>query len=344
MAVSSSTRAKATSFNHARKLVERVCALSGSPTLVEDTRANLDRAGVVEAVRDHDDGVLFEWLMEVVSYQGVADEIAFGYMDRHGRVRAAEIHSALAAHPTCPKLKSYWHFEECRYHKGSRTCSEPDHIASCPLPLHDLRNGRLNQTAHSLFLFMRDVAGGDLVSWIDQRLAEADRAQEGDRAERLRRAVLEPLGHVHGIGPKVLSMALSDLLLAGDPERALWVEVGAGMMAIDTLVHNWLHRTGILSRLGADHLYGLGCYGANGCTVLLERLSAAVDARVFNPNFPKVFPRFVEHAIWRFCAQSELAICNGRSIRDTERCTRVKCPLFRECSRVPLYQTKTKGA
>jgi len=30
----------------------------------------------------------------------------------------------------------------------------------CPLPRHALRNGRLNQTVYSLFLFMRDVAGG----------------------------------------------------------------------------------------------------------------------------------------------------------------------------------------
>ena len=46
------------------------------------------------------------------------------------------------------------------YEKGSGRCSEPGHIARCPLPRHALRNGRLNQTVYSLFLFMRDVAGG----------------------------------------------------------------------------------------------------------------------------------------------------------------------------------------
>jgi hypothetical protein len=40
--------------------------------------------------------------------------------------------------------------------------AEPDHFPACPLPTHDLRNGRLNQAAYSLFLFMRDVANGDL--------------------------------------------------------------------------------------------------------------------------------------------------------------------------------------
>jgi hypothetical protein len=60
----------------------------------------------------------------------------------------------------CPKLKTYWHFHGCRYNKLGRTCAEPDHISRCPLPTHDLRNGRLNQTAYSLYLFVRDIADG----------------------------------------------------------------------------------------------------------------------------------------------------------------------------------------
>jgi hypothetical protein len=35
----------------------------------------------------------------------------------------------------------------------------------------------------------------------------------------------------------------------------LWIEVGGSMIAIDTLVHNFLHRTGILHRFNANHLY-----------------------------------------------------------------------------------------
>jgi hypothetical protein len=48
-----------------------------------------------------------------------------------------------------------------------RTCAEPEHIDCCPLPSHDLRNGHLNQAAYSLFLFIRDIADGDLIGWID---------------------------------------------------------------------------------------------------------------------------------------------------------------------------------
>ena len=70
--------------------------------------------------------------------------------------------------------KTYWAFHACRYEKTSRTCAEPDHIATCPLPTHRLRNGHLNQIAYSLYLFIRDVAGGDLVGWIDDRLNQAN--------------------------------------------------------------------------------------------------------------------------------------------------------------------------
>jgi hypothetical protein len=56
---------------------------------------------------------------------------------------------------------------DCRYHKGPDACSEPGHIDACPLPRHPLRNGRLNQMAYSLFLFMRDVADDDFVGWIE---------------------------------------------------------------------------------------------------------------------------------------------------------------------------------
>ena len=60
-------------------------------------------------------------------------------------------------------------------------------------------------------------------------------------------------------------MALAGLLLAGDARRALWIEAGTVMIAVDTLVHNFLHRTGILARLDAGHAYGPACYATAGC-------------------------------------------------------------------------------
>src|ERR1700693_5964977 len=163
--------------------------------------------------------------------------IAEGYMERHGRVRWHDIAKALADQPSCPKLTCYWAFERCGYRKGSGSCANPERQPGCPLPRHDLRNGRLNQTAYSLFLFMRDLAGGDIVGWIDQRLEAVGPLPVSNRPARLRQALLEPLGHIYGVSNKVLAMALSELLLAGDAKRPIWIEAGGMMIAVDTLVH-----------------------------------------------------------------------------------------------------------
>ena len=119
------------------------------------------------------------------------------------------------------------------------------HFDACPLPRHPLRNGHLNQMAYSLFLFMRDVADDDFVGWIDRQLGAVD-PQSPDRLPALREAIIGPLRNVYGVGDKVLAMALSSLLLGAGKRRPLWVEVGATFVAVDTLVHNFLHRTGIL--------------------------------------------------------------------------------------------------
>ena len=81
-------------------------------------------------------------------------------------------------------------------------------------------------------------------------------SQSPDRLAALREAIIGPLRNVYGVSDKVLAMALSSLLLAAGRRRPLWVEVGATFVAVDTLVHNFLHRTGILGRLCADHPYG----------------------------------------------------------------------------------------
>ena len=115
-------------------------------------------------------------------------------------------------------------------------------------------------------------------------------------------------------------MALSNLLLAAGNRRPLWVEVGATFVAVDTLVHNFLHRTGILRRLSADHSYGDRCYGPGGCAQIIDLVAANIDARQFNPAFPATFPRFVQSAIWRYCAENGLDVCNGNRIDDDARC------------------------
>jgi hypothetical protein len=318
------------------RLAERVCRIAGDHRLIDHVIRDLARRGVRAAVRDRNTAELFDWLLETVSYQGISNHAASGYMERHGRLAWDHVVPLMAAGPSCPKLRSYWHFDHCGYQKGLQACSEPDHFATCPLPTHDLRNGNLNQAAYSLFLFIRDVAGGDLVGWIDKRLGDVDLSAPTGRVASLRYTLHGPLGHIYGVSNKVLSMALASLLLGADRRRPLWAEAGTAMIAVDTLVHNFLHRTGILARLDAAHPYGPACYAPDACADILERIAANINARRFNPTFPVTFPRFVQHAIWRFCAESGLDECNGHQIDDRKRCDRNDCPVFRLCDRVPL--------
>jgi hypothetical protein len=45
----------------------------------------------------------------------------------------------------------------------------------------------------------------------------------------------------------------------------------------------------------------------------------------------------VQHALWNFCAQSGLDVCNGLRVRDHRRCNNYpRCPVFDTCKRVCL--------
>jgi hypothetical protein len=100
------------------------------------------------------------------------------------------------------------------------------------------------------------------------------------------------------------------------------------MIAVDTLVHNFLHRTGILQRFSGEHPYGSACYRPGGCAEIIETIAHGIDARQFNRSYPRAFPRFVQRAIWRYCAQQGLAICNGNTIDDRTRCGNKACALY----------------
>jgi hypothetical protein len=205
----------------ATRLIRQVCQIAGEPLLLHHVGADLKAAGVTAAVQSHDTGVLFEWMMDSLSYQGIADTVARGYMDNHGRVKSSDVIRGLKRGGACAKLASFEAFSGCGYRKGLNTCSKPFAFDDCALPRHNLRNGRLNQTAYSLHLFLRDIARGDLVDWLDRQLELADRGSPRNRGQRLAMAVVEPMRNIYGVSDKVLAMTLSWLLLAGDPGRDL---------------------------------------------------------------------------------------------------------------------------
>jgi hypothetical protein len=325
------------------QMVHATCCLAGSASYLADLREDLRDHGIIRAIRDHDTPALFNWLIETLSFQGISDTVAAGYITEHGSVSWLDIADALSARLSCPKLRGYWRFYDCRYHKGSNSCSEPAHIEACPLPRHPLRNGRLNQIAYSLFLFMRDIADADFVCWIDNQLTTVD-PHGPDRLAACREALIGPLRNVYGISDKVLAMALSSMLLGAGKNRPLWFEVGATFVAIDTLVHNFLHRTGILGRLSAAHPYGDRCYLPGGCADILSLVASEIDARQFNRTFPKTFPRFVQSAIWRCCAENGLGVCNGNRVDDERRCGNGHCQPFRRCDRIAPHEREKVDA
>ena len=87
--------------------------------------------GIPAAIRRHDTATLFDWLIAALSYQGISDQVAAEYMERHGRTQWADIDVKVAANPTCPKLASYWHFHGCRYDKLSRTLTHGVEDGNC---------------------------------------------------------------------------------------------------------------------------------------------------------------------------------------------------------------------
>ena len=123
-----------------------------------------------------------------------------------------------------------------------------------------------------------------------RKLITFDRTQRTLRAENVRETVAcqshraqsphstslkdDNVGcRTYGVSDKVLSMSFANLLLAGDADRERWKVAGAGMIAIDTLVHNWLHRSGILKHMVAEHAYGSQCYGTHGCASIITTVA-----------------------------------------------------------------------
>jgi hypothetical protein len=303
-------------------------------TFLEDYRTGLRQEGIQAAVTRRNTPRLFDWLLLNFSYQGISDQVARNYIRQHGNASWAKIAEGLKGKPPCPLLRSHWDYDGCRYDKTSFTCSEPDRIDRCPLPRHRLRNGRLNQMAFSLYLFVRDIAEGDLVGWIDQRLTCPPDISGGETAQE---RLIGPLRHVYGVSDKILTMTLSGLLLGASDGHPAWFAVGKDMIAVDTLVHNFLHRTGILGDCGLRHGYGVGCYAAGGCADIIQAIASRIDAREFNRRNPAVFPRFVQHALWRYCAADGLDICNGNRIDDQKPCEYRYCNIRDICSKNQLF-------
>ena len=317
--------------------VTRPALLLAPVTFLGDIQDRLGTAGVSAAVAARDPAPLFDWVVSLIARQGISNHAAEVFANRHGSPAWVEVITRMAGDARCARLRSRWHFEDCGYRRSTTTCSTPHHLLTCPVAEIPARKGALAEATIGFWLFVRDVAGGDLVGWIDARLAGADlKPSHPGRAAAMREAVLLPLLGIPGTGPKVWSMILAELLLGADASRERWVSAGASFVAVDSLVHAYLHRTGILDGLGAGHAYGPACTAPGGCVDVIAGLAARIDAREFNAGFPQVFPRWVQFALWRWCAAGALDLCNGRRIDDSRGCRQRFCPAFAPCKKMVI--------
>ena len=296
---------RSAAIQRAISLIQHVCDIAAPRNYLAETREYLVNAGIVAAVATHDTPALYRWLMETISYQGIADRIASDYLDRHGRVQWADVENGLKRPDPCPKLATYWTFHGCGYRKSACSCAVPTRLPQCIVPALPMRNGRLAQSAVALYLFLRDVCGGDLIGWIDDHLS---RSNEPNAAP-----IIDALRHIHGVSDKVLSLALVTLLLGGRPRDSRWQSAGARLIVIDTLVHNWLHRTGILNDLDARHFYGPKCYGPDGCADYSPASRFADRRPSLRGRQPSGFPSADPIR--------DLALLRGRRLRDAEHTT-----------------------
>jgi len=161
--------------------------------------------------------------------------------------------------------------------------------------------------AFSLYLFLRDVAGRDFYAYVREHFGEGQ--QTGKAMDELLQSFIGKVTAIANVGPKLAHMALSGLFLTRSPGWD-YRPVGLHMIAIDSLVHNFLHRTGILADYQLDHAYGPRCHGQTGCLGVIEDLASHIDCREFNPTLPAHFPRLIQYHIWAYGAKDGENVCN----------------------------------
>ena len=108
------TRSQPQAMAHATNFFLQACRASPDPSYLKRMRTELTKQGIRAAVAEHDTPALFDWLVDVTSYQGVSDAVAWTYMEEHGRVRWADLEAAFQRRPACPKLTGFAAFRDAK--------------------------------------------------------------------------------------------------------------------------------------------------------------------------------------------------------------------------------------
>jgi hypothetical protein len=256
---------------------------------------------------------LYQYLMEAFLYTGGSDQSNMGHY-RKQKVKPTfnRIKKALVS-AECPKLVSFDSFIDCGYRKTARTCNQPDLLESCPLPKFDMKRGGLNQMVFSLYFFLRDVCRNDFYHFVTAHFDPGE--LRAGQAKGQVQGFTETFSQVYNVGPKLVDMAFSHLFFTQYPGWD-YRKVGAEMVAIDTLVHNFLQRTGTLEEYKKPHKYGPACHTQKGCLGVIEAIAREIDCRKYNKNYPTYFPRLVQLYIWTYCSMDGENICNGNKCKE----------------------------
>lgn len=244
---------------------------------------------------------LYQYLVEALLLSGGGDQSNQGYYAKQSHKPSFNRIKRAVKAAQCPKLATFETFQGCGYPKGPNRCNEPAFVKTCPLPKFDMKRGALNHMAFSLNFFLRDVAGGDFYTFTRQHFG-TDGPADGTINGGLD-GFIGQITTIANVGPKLAHLALSGLFLTAYPGWD-YRRVGEQMIAVDSLVHNFLHRTGILAGYGSNHQYGPRCHTENGCLGVIRDLATRIDCREFNPTLPAHFPRFVQYHLWAYCGQA----------------------------------------
>jgi len=258
---------------------------------------------------------LYKYLMEAFLYTGGSDQSNEGhYRKQKNKPTFNKIRKALLA-AECPKLVCFETFKNCGYRKMARTCNNPELIETCPLPKFDMKRGTLNQMVFSLYFFLRDVCQNDFYQFVQAHFDQGKKEcyQVKGQVENF----IQVFSQVYNVGPKLIDMAFSHLFFTQYPGWD-YRTVGAEMVAIDTLVHNFLARTGTLDEYKKFHKYGLACHTQKGCLGVIEEIAQEIDCRKYNKEYPAYFPRLVQLYIWAYCSMTGENICNGNKCKQSK--------------------------
>jgi hypothetical protein len=272
--------------------------------LLEESSEEFLKPAIKDAL-DGKNAKLFKFLIGAFKYVGGSDDIADTVWEQmnpkptyYGIKR--ELESA-----KCPKLQSFSDFHGCGYSKNNQSCNEPQSFNKCPLPQYNMRNGKLNQMVFSVYLFLRDRCNEDFPGFVKEILG-SPRQVEKLNEDELKAAIETLVGEmaqIFNVGRKLTNMTLSGLLYARNGNWN-YSRVYPHMVAVDTLVHEFLHRTGTLKLFGREHKYGEACHSPEGCVGVINDISRQIDCTRYSGEYPEYYPRMVQACIWKFCTDS----------------------------------------